>query len=202
MVIESRLAYILLETEKTRLLKGLPRKGDFLIYLNRLKQRGTDQYTEVFGEGRINHEKRMVNDPDLSDDWFVWGPDGREKILKNPEEYFFYTTNGIRTMIQFKPVDKGIPGIYIYGKAEPYSEEQAVTYERLKNWIKLCGLKMKFAHTSGHCSPEQLSGILKDVCPEVLIPIHTEYPSLFLGLIDEKATRIKLVKEGERVEIK
>ena len=105
-------------------------------------------------------------------------------------------------MIQFKPVDKDIPGTYIYGKAEPYSEEQAFTYDRLRNWIKLCGLKMEFAHTSGHCSPKQLSEILKEVCPEVLIPIHTEFPSLFLELIDEKATRIKLAKEGEKIEIK
>jgi len=200
-VIESRLAYILLETQKTGLIKDLPGKGDFLIYLNRLKQKGTDQYTEVFGERRINHEKRMINDPDLSDEWFVWGPDGREKILKKPEEYLLYTTNGISMMVQFKPVDKGIPGTYIYGKAEPYSEEQAVTFERLKNWIKLCGLKMKFAHTSGHCSPKQLSEILKEVCPEVLIPIHSEFPSLFLKLIDEKATRIRLAKEREKLEI-
>jgi len=202
LVIESRLAYILLETQKTGLIKDLPRKGSFLIYLNRKKQSGTDQYIEVFGEARVNHEKRMINDPDLSDDLFVWGPDGRNKILKNPEEYLLYTTNGISMMIQFKPVDKDIPGTYIYGKAEPYSEEQAVTFERLKNWIKLCGLKMKFAHTSGHCSPEQLSRMLKDICPEVLIPIHTEYPSLFLGLIDDKATRIKLATEKEKIEIK
>ncbi len=201
-VMESRLAYILLETQKTGLIKDLPGKGDFLIYLNRLKQRGTDKYVEVYGQGRVNHEKRMIEDPEIADDWFVWGPDGRDKILKNPEEYLLYTTNGIIMMIQFKPVDKDIPGTYIYGKAEPYSEEQAFTYERLKNWIKLCGLKMKFAHTSGHCSPEQLSEILKEVCPEVLIPIHTEFPSLFLELIDEKATRIKLAKEGERVEIR
>jgi len=202
LIIESRLAYILLETEKTGLLGGLPGKGDFLIYLNRLKQKNTDEYREVFGEGRINHEKRMIEDPEMADEWFVWGSDGRDKILKSPEEYLIYTTNGISMMIQFKPVDKDIPGTYIYGKAEPYSEEEAFTYERLKNWIKLCGLKMKFAHTSGHCSPEQLSVILKEVCPEVLIPIHTESPELFVGLIDDKATRIKLAKEGERIEIK
>jgi len=201
-VIESRLAYILLETQKTGLIKDLPGKGDFLIYLNRLKQRGTEKYIEVFGKGRVNHEKMMIEDPNLSDDWFIWGPDGREKILKNSEEYLLYTTNGISMMIQFKPVDKGIPGTYIYGKAEPYSEEQAFTYERLKNWIKLCRLKMKFAHTSGHCSPEQLEAILKEVCPEVLIPIHTESPELFVGLIDSKSTRIKLAKPEEKIEIR
>ena len=202
LVIESRLAYTLLETERSGLLGGLPGKGDFLIYLNRLKKRGVDEFIEVFDEGRKNHEKRMINDPELADDWFVWGPNGRKKILRNPEEYLIYTTNGINMMIQFKPVDKDIPGTYIYGKAEPYSEEQAFTYDRLRNWIKLCGLKMEFAHTSGHCSPKQLSEILKEVCPEVLIPIHTEFPSLFLELIDEKATRIKLAKEGEKIEIK
>jgi len=72
----------------------------------------------------------------------------------------------------------------------------------LKSWIRLCGLNMKFAHTSGHCSPEQLEVILKQVCPEVLIPIHSEFPSLFLERIDENKTKIKLVKEGERVEVK
>ena len=202
LLIESRLAYILLETEKTGLIGNLPGKGDFLIYLNRLKQKGTEEYTEVFGEGRINHEKIMINNPDLSDDLFIWGSDGRDKILKNPEEYLLYTTNGISMMMQLKPVDKGILGTYIYGKAEPYSEEEAFTYERLKNWIKLCGLKMSFAHTSGHCSSEQLSEILKEICPELLIPIHSEFPSLFLELIDEKATRIKLPKQREKIEIK
>jgi len=198
-VIESRLAYILLETQKTGLIKNLPRKGDFLIYLNRKKESGKEEYVEVFSKARVNHEKKMIED--LPDDMFVWG-DGRERILKRPEEYLLYTTNGISMMVQFKPVDKGIPGIYIYGKAEPYSEEQAVTFERLKSWIRLCGLNMKFAHTSGHCSPEQLEVILKEVCPEVLIPIHSEFPSLFLERIDENKTKIKLVKEGERVEVK
>lgn len=202
MIIDSRLGYILLETQKTGLIKDLPGKGDFLIYLNRRKQSGRDKYIEVFGEGRVNHEKSMINDPDLSDDLFVWGPDGRGKILKNPEDYLIYTTNGINTMLQFKPVEKGIPGTYIYGKAEPYSEEQAFTYDRLKNWIKLCGLKMEFAHTSGHCSPEQLGAILKEVCPEVLIPIHTESAELFVGLIDPKSTRIKLAKPEEKIEIR
>ena len=61
---------------------------------------------------------------------------------------------------------------------------------------------MKFAHTSGHCSPEQLSAVLKEVCPEVLIPVHTEFPEMFVGLIDSKSTRILLPKEGERVEVK
>ena len=201
-VIESRLAYILLETQKTGLIKDLPGKGDFLIYSNRAKQSGTDDYVEVFGQGRKNHEKRMVEDPEINDDWFVWGPDGRGKILKNPEEYLIYTTNGINMMIQFKPVDSDIPGTYIYGKAEPYSEEEAFTYERLKNWIKLCGLKMKFAHTSGHCSPEQLETILRDVCPEILMPIHSENPELFVGLIDSKSTRIILPELGKRLEIK
>ena len=202
LVIESRLAYILLQTERTGLLEGLPGKGDFLIYLNRLKEKGRDKYVEVFGVGRINHEKKMIEDPELSDEWFVWGSDGREKILKHPEEYLVYTTNGIYMMIQFKPVDSGIPGTYIYGKAEPYSEEQAFTYEKLKNWIKLCGLKMKFSHTSGHCSPEQLGVILKEVCPEILIPIHTENPELFVGLIDSNSTRMRLPKVKERLEIK
>jgi len=200
LVIESRLAYILLETQKTGLIKDLPRKGDFLIYLSRMRKRGSDEYEETFKHCRTNHEKKMIED--LPDDMFIWGPAEREKMLKRPEEYLLYTTNGISMMIQFKPVDKDIPGIYVYGKAEPYSEEQAVTYERLKNWVELCGLKMKFAHTSGHCSPEQLSAVLKEVCPEVLIPVHTEFPEMFVGLIDTKSTRIVLAKEGEMVEVK
>jgi len=198
-VIESRLAYILLETQKTGLIKGLPGKGDFLIYLSRMKERGSEEYEETFKQYRTNHEKKMVEE--LPEDMFVWGP-GRDEILKRPEEYLLYTTNGISMMMQFKSVDKGIPGIYVYGKAEPYSEEQAVTYERLKNWVELCGLKMKFAHTSGHCSPEQLSALLKQVCPEVLIPVHSEFPEMFVGLIDSKSTRILLAKEGERIEVK
>ncbi len=46
-----------------------------------------------------------------------------------------------------------------------------------------------------------MSKILKEVQIEILMSIHTEYPSLFLELIDERATRIKLAKEGESIDI-
>jgi len=174
--------------------------------------KGNDVFVESFEDYRTNHEKELLvkqwlernnsipknkkkTIEDLKIEWenpylfeiendnFVWGPDCRDEILKNGNEYILYTSNGPLTLLQFKPLDRGIKGTYVYGKAEPFNEEMEFTFDRLMNWLKICGLKLEYAHTSGHANRTDLEFFINEVSPKKLIPIHTEYPREFKKII-------------------
>ncbi|MFH1540921.1 MAG: MBL fold metallo-hydrolase [Elusimicrobiota bacterium] len=127
---------------------------------------------------------------------FIWGPLGRQEILSNPEKYILYTSNGPLTLLQFVPVGKKIEGTYIYGKAEPFNEEMEFSFDVLKNWIKLAGLNMKYAHTSGHASTDDLKKFIQAVKPKCVIPIHTTNATMFEKFTD-KVLRPELKKSLE-----
>ncbi len=181
---------------------------------------GRDIYCEAFEYGRLKHEAELTvkqqtesifkKKPKSFDEYkiyyknpylfeidtenFIWGPHGRDEVLRNSNEYILYTSNGPQTLLQFKPENSGIPGTYIYGKAEPFNEEMLFSFERLRNWLTLCGLGIDYAHTSGHCFRDELFEFIEEVEPDVLFPIHTEHPGEFLEL--GKRMRVEIVEEG------
>ena len=65
----------------------------------------------------------------------------------------------MQTMLQFKENDKELEGTYIYGKAEPFNEEMILSFRRLKNWLRMCNLKLEYSHTSGHLSSDDMKKI-------------------------------------------
>ena len=165
---------------------------------------GIEVYAETFAFYRMKHEaeltiKQQIESPrkkprtlheykkyyrndhlfEIEADRFIWGPLGRNKILNNGNEYLIYTSNGMQTMLQFKPENIGINGTYIYGKAEPFNEEMRLSFKRLNNWLNICDLKIEYAHTSGHINNEEMENFLKEVKPDKLIPIHTLDPQAF-----------------------
>ncbi len=54
-------------------------------------------------------------------------------------------------------------------------------------------------HASGHASASELLRIVEEIDPEVVVPVHSEYPEFF----DEKLKGYKVVlaEEGKRIEI-
>jgi ribonuclease J len=80
-------------------------------------------------------------------------------------------------------------GKYIYSSSEAYTEEQMIDMDRLRNWLqhfdmKGMGLPYRRAdgtfgvdhptlHASGHAPGSDLVAVIKEIAPEVLIPIHT-----------------------------
>ncbi len=90
------------------------------------------------------------------------------------------------------------PGsLYVYSSSEPHDEEQERDFWRLHNWLKhfaMRGLGLpierngeweipeeeKGLHASGHACSSDLLRIVRDVKPEILIPIHTEYPDFYI----------------------
>ena len=77
-------------------------------------------------------------------------------------------------------------GTSFYGKAEPFTEEIGFIFNRLLSWLKMCNLKLEYAHTSGHCFTEDLKEAIEIINPKNLIPIHTNHPEEFKNLISKK----------------
>ncbi len=64
-------------------------------------------------------------------------------------------------------------GIYIHSSSEPFSEEQALDFQRFKNWLKRFGLKYEYLHTSGHLSREEVFDLVRRAGAKKIFPVHT-----------------------------
>lgn len=90
-------------------------------------------------------------------------------------------------------------GTYIYSSSEAYTEEQAIDFIRLKNWLAMFNMKVKGFqvvdsgqgqwpkiepeqgyHVSGHASREDILKVVESINPDIVIPVHTEKPTDFL----------------------
>jgi len=111
------------------------------------------------------------------------------------------------------------PGsLYVYSSSEPHDEEQEIDFRRLHNWLKQFELKgfglpvesngewqvpdaEKGLHASGHASGPDLLQIAREIKPEVLIPIHSEYPSFYIDHLSDSGIRVVLPSVGATIEI-
>ncbi|MFW9882073.1 MAG: hypothetical protein ACFFG0_54105, partial [Candidatus Thorarchaeota archaeon] len=143
LLIDSKKAYLLLFlNEHEELSDDIPKIDDFKILLGRSKldkrtktcknltKDCPDFYMETFKEGRKNHERILLTDDTINDDQFIWGPTMRKEILSNPNEYIIYTSNGPLLLLHCKRHKESFSGTYIYGKAEPFTEEMEFTFNR------------------------------------------------------------------------
>ena len=196
LLIDSKKAFLLLYINETEnLLEDLPKIEDFKILLSRSKLSSStnickeltkdcpDFFLERFKTGRRNHEREMLTNNKFSESQFIWGPAMRKEILSNPNEYIIYTSNAPLLLLHCKNLQEPFSGTYIYGKAEPFTEEMEFSFNRLLRWLELCNLKLEHAHTSGHCFPDDIKNAIEIINPENLIPIHTEYPEEFKKII-------------------
>ncbi|WP_369015226.1 MBL fold metallo-hydrolase RNA specificity domain-containing protein, partial [Klebsiella pneumoniae] len=57
-------------------------------------------------------------------------------------------------------------------------------------------------HASGHAGEADLVALVREVRPQVLIPVHTESPGRWREVLGELGgTRVFLPQEGERVDL-
>ncbi|MFC2044683.1 hypothetical protein ACFLT8_05795 [Chloroflexota bacterium] len=199
LVLDSKKAYLSLYLNHPEVLcPGLPATGEFIVALSRLKLNASrygkyglpqDLYAESYTDYRQAHEGSLLvaqrgklkENPDLiclPDEMIIWGP-LREEVLREPGRYLLYTSSGAHTLLHFLPSDgRTVPGTYVYGKAEPFKEEMELSFRRLLKWIELCGLKLEYAHTSGHMYEKDIERLVSEIDPKFTVPIHTEHPEL------------------------
>lgn len=98
-------------------------------------------------------------------------------------------------------------GVYIYSSSEAYSEEQQMDLRRLRNWLKHLGMRFvgdpedgdEGLHSSGHASGPDLLEIIRQVKPEILIPIHTENAEYFVTNLGGETIDVRVPLLGEEM---
>ncbi|MDH3364476.1 MAG: MBL fold metallo-hydrolase [Thermoplasmata archaeon] len=117
-------------------------------------------------------------------------------VGKSPGDYLLsFSFWDMKHLIDIKPER----GHYVYSSSEAHNEEQAIDFVRLGEWLKrfniephgfrIVGKNNKREpvfeledgplHASGHASPADLQNIVREIDPDVLIPVHTENPDWF-----------------------
>jgi ribonuclease J len=91
-------------------------------------------------------------------------------------------------------------------------------FRRLHHWLKRFGLRAfglpverngkweifeegKGLHASGHACGPDLLRVVREIHPEVLIPVHSEQPEFYVDNLSDSGINIILPTEGGTVEI-
>ena len=56
-------------------------------------------------------------------------------------------------------------------------------------------------HASGHASPEDLLFIAREIAPEMLVPIHTEWPGFFFDHLKGGPSKVVIADNGSRLSL-
>ena len=89
----------------------------------------------------------------------------------------------------------------ILSTCEPFNEEADFDFERWKNQLSLFGVILYHIHASGHCHPLELQRVISVLEPEVLIPIHTEYPQAFRELFQTESVHVEVPQKGVPIQV-
>ncbi len=111
------------------------------------------------------------------------------------------------------------PGsLYLFSSSEPHDEEQEIDFRRLHNWLKHFELRSfglpvesngewvipdgeRGLHASGHACGSDLLDIANEIEPEILIPVHSEYPGFYIEHLSGTAVKVVLPTVGGMIEI-
>ena len=90
---------------------------------------------------------------------------------------------------------------YIISQSEPHNEEMEIDHWKLMNWLEKYGLPSYSSHCSGHIRPGELKQLIKDINPDIVVPIHTERPETLQSFIQDLGKQIEFPKENETIQI-
>ncbi|MDE5794322.1 MAG: hypothetical protein K2I08_06350 [Muribaculaceae bacterium] len=70
-----------------------------------------------------------------------------------------------------------------------------------ENLAKAIGQDYEYVHTSGHADAHTLEQMFKEIDANMIIPMHTSNPKKFLEQFPENDWQIRLIKDGETIDI-
>jgi len=89
------------------------------------------------------------------------------------------------------------PGsIYILSQSEPFSEQMEIDFNKLINWLEICGLPLYHVHASGHVNPDQLKWAISEINPGKVYVVHTERPKLLEAYIRDLGIKVVCPEDG------
>jgi len=132
-------------------------------------------------------------------------------ISRAPGDYILcFSLFDMKHLLDIKPEG----GSYIYSSSEAFSEEQEIDFRRLKAWLDRFGFSAygfhmegeegaevprfeKGYHASGHLSADEIIGVIKEIGPGKIVPVHTEDPGWFR---EQFGDRVVLPEEGKTID--
>jgi len=100
----------------------------------------------------------------------------KNEILKEPARYIFVNT--FLSPIELKELEPPEGSIFIHSSSEPFDEERELSYTILTNWLEFFGIPSCQIHSSGHIDLISLKNFIREIKPNITIPIHTSYAYL------------------------
>ncbi|MEF3245211.1 MAG: MBL fold metallo-hydrolase [Caldisericaceae bacterium] len=82
----------------------------------------------------------------------------------------------IQELIDIKPISNSA---YIMSGGEPLSSVDPDNTRILENWLKLFNLPLFRIHSPGHASETEILWMAREINPDILLPIHTQFPERF-----------------------
>ena len=115
-----------------------------------------------------------------------------EEISEKQENYLLILggLDQVLELVQIRPR----PGSgLVVSTSEPHDEEQEIEWAKFERWVNLLRLDLRIAHSSGHADRESLIGIINEIGPRILIPVHTENPQEFHRLAETGEIRCEVI---------
>jgi len=119
-----------------------------------------------------------------------------EELKKSPKKYVMHLNfNGLIELVYIQPKKAD----FIYSSSEHFLEGEGNEQEKevWENWMTHFGIEFHKAHCSGHASKADLERVVKEINPEILIPVHTSRPEEFRKF----HSNVKLPEKGKKLEL-
>jgi len=122
-----------------------------------------------------------------------------EEIRSASSKYLLATN--IYGFNDLKMLEPSAGSLYLLSASEPFKEEREFEFERLLRWLDMYGMPLVRIHASGHITPNDLRDFVKNVKPEILIPVHTEYPNMMKLYLSDQCGKAIVPERGMPVEM-
>jgi len=159
----------------------------FSLYF--LSQAGNKMSKEI-----LEDSKTFIYAPVVEEDEFFNEYSGKlvsmEDISKEQENIMLLLGfRNLPELIEIKP-KKG--AVYIHSGGEPITSVDGENTIILMNWMSKFGLPFFRVHSPGHASEIEILNMIKEINPEILLPIHTQVPERFTYI----SNRVKILERG------
>jgi ribonuclease J len=154
-------------------------------------------------ENILIYKKRKKTGAYDEKDYFKW----ERPYLNKAVDYKYIHDRQSKIVIAIEPsnftelidIKPEAGGHYIYSMSEPHSELEEVDEEVQAKWLKHFGMELHQIHASGHAPQEDVSRIIANIKPKIVVPVHTEFQDEFRYLLKDEQPRLLMLEKSKTV---
>ncbi len=199
LILDARQAYLAYELDaRDASIQDLPCPQDSGVYLSRVRDRdAATEGAEARTKWRPQYQQTLLERCDQ----VYLGPEGRAAIRRQAEAYVLCTDNAAQKLLELKE-GPPIPCHFVLSKSEPFNEEMVITFDRLLHWLAAYDVTHYHeVHVSGHCGRRDLKTVIDAATPRLLIPVHTEHPTLMARLARRTANAVHIPQFHSTIQV-